>query len=122
MRENTLFVFFITNRVYVDKNKVAKFQEISGSSADLLEQYKPDGSQSFDIYESRWQFADHMSFYLPACARSAFTVSIGNSSSETNLKSPVNSPMCPLTPSDLNASNSTLSYEEVEFLNEDVCI
>ncbi|XP_055308301.1 uncharacterized protein LOC129572380, partial [Sitodiplosis mosellana] len=94
-----------STRIYVDKNKVAKIREKSGAPSDLLDLYQSDGSQKFDVYESRWPFADHMAFFLPACARTAFTVSIGNSNSETNLKDPT------------NQSDGTFVYEEVEFLN-----
>lgn len=46
--------------------------------------YSEESSQSFDIYQEKWEFADHMMFFFPACARSASTVAIGDSSSESN--------------------------------------
>lgn len=51
-----------------------------------MENFKEDGSQKFDVYQSRWQFAEHMAFYLRACVRQAETVSLGNSSARTDLK------------------------------------
>lgn len=38
------------------------------------------------MYSDRWDFAEHMNFYIPACARSAYTVSLGNMQSKTNVK------------------------------------
>lgn len=76
----------IFNRNYVDKAKVKKIAEKSGAGAELLENFKEDGSQKFDVYQSRWQFAEHMAFYLPACVRQADTVSLGDSSAKTALK------------------------------------
>lgn len=81
---NSILLF---NRNFVDKSKVSKIEEKSGASADLLESYKDDGSQSFDIYDARWPLAEHMAFFLPACARTSYNVSLGNSSAATNLKS-----------------------------------
>lgn len=72
-------------RVYVDKAKVSKIKEKSGASADLTDLYSSDLT-SFDIYMDRWPLAEHMSFYIPACARTAHSVSLGNSKSETTLK------------------------------------
>lgn len=62
-----------------------KIRDKSGAPADLLDFYN-ENDVSFDIYQDRWQYASHMDFFIPACARSAYTISIGNSASVTNLK------------------------------------
>lgn len=81
-RKFTLFI----SRIYLDKSKVQKISDKSGAPADILELYQPDGSQKFDIYQERWPLAEAMSFFLPSCARSAYTISIGDRSATTKLK------------------------------------
>lgn len=61
-----------------------RMHDKSGAPADLIDLYSDDSS--FDVYQDRWEFADHMNFYIPACARSASTVSMGNASSSSNMK------------------------------------
>ncbi|XP_062548658.1 uncharacterized protein LOC134213536 [Armigeres subalbatus] len=75
-----------STRIYLDKEKVRKISEKSGAPADMLDMYTEDGSQRFDIYQERWPLSDAMSFFLPSCARTAYTVSIGNRSAATALK------------------------------------
>lgn len=71
----------------MDKSKVTKIIDKSGASADLLDLYSSDGSHRVDIYKDHWALAEHMNFFIPACARSAHTVSIGDKKTTTNLKS-----------------------------------
>lgn len=47
--------------------------------------YSENEPVDFDIYQDRWEFAEHMNFFIPACARSAYGVSLGNSTSLTTL-------------------------------------
>lgn len=77
----------VLHSIYVDKSKVSKITDKSGAAADLLDLYTSDGTQSVDIYQDRWPYAEHMNFFIPACARSANTVSIGGKKTKTNLKS-----------------------------------
>lgn len=53
--------------------------------ADLLDFYENEDVK-LDIYNDRWEFASHMDFYVPACARSAYTISMGDSKCATNIK------------------------------------
>lgn len=61
-----------------------RFREKSGASADLCDMYTEDST--FDVYEDRWEFAEHMNFFIPATARKAFTVSMGNAASTSSVK------------------------------------
>lgn len=70
-------------RNFIDKAKVKRLREKSGASADDLEN---DESSTIDVYQSRWPFAEHMNFFIPACARSATRISMGNSTMTSNLK------------------------------------
>lgn len=65
---------------------MARIHEKSGEEADMMEYYKEDGSQSLDIFNDHWDLAEHMAFFIPACARKSTTVSIGNSNSTTNIQ------------------------------------
>lgn len=70
----------------MDKSKVSRIKEKSGAPADLIDLYGDEEPANFDIYNDRWEYAKHMNFFMPACARSAYTVSIGNSTATTNIK------------------------------------
>lgn len=61
-----------------------RYREKSGASADLVDMYTDDST--FDFYEDRWEFAEHMNFFIPASARKAYTVSMGNSASTSSVK------------------------------------
>lgn len=76
----------------------------------MMEFYKEDGSHSLDIFSERWDLAEHMSFFIPACLCTAKTVSIGNSNSATNIQETKDA-----IPFDEN------SIEEIEFVY-DVCM
>lgn len=75
-------IFF--QRIFIDKSKIKRFHEKSGAAADLSELYAEESS--FDIYQDRWEFAEHMNFYIAASARNACTISVGNASSLSSLK------------------------------------
>lgn len=68
-----------------------KIKYITGAPADLLELYDNEQATTVDIYNDRWEFAQHMDFFIPACARTAYTVSLGNAKSATNTKPKSNS-------------------------------
>ncbi|XP_058818704.1 uncharacterized protein LOC131682979 [Topomyia yanbarensis] len=78
-----------STRVYLDRSKLEKISNKSGAPADLLDLYSADIQGKFDLYQSRWPFAEEMSFYIPSCARTAYTVSLGNSGANTRLKNPI---------------------------------
>lgn len=102
----------VFDSIYVDKSKVKKIADKSGAAAELLDLYTGDGSHKLDIYQDRWPFAEHMDFFIPACARTAHTVSIGDKKSATSLKSK--------PPKDTTAGDDT-EYIDEEFLL-DVCL
>lgn len=62
----------------MDKAKIKRIQEKSGAGAEECDTDEP--TKSYDLYAARWDFANHMNFYIPACARPAVTVSMGNAS------------------------------------------
>lgn len=64
-----------------------KIKDKSGAPADLLDFYDNDQPAKMDIYIDRWDYAQHMDFFIPACARAAYTVSLGDAKSTTNIKS-----------------------------------
>lgn len=61
-----------------------RFREKSGASAEDVD----DGEDTapYDLYKPRWEYAEHMNFYIPACARAASTISVGNSGITNRLK------------------------------------
>ena len=81
-----VFIVFMYFRNFCDKNKVERIKYKSGAPADLLDLYDSENPIAIDIYNDRWDFASHMAFYIPACARSAYTVSLGNKQSTTKTK------------------------------------
>lgn len=70
----------------MDTSKVQRIKDKSGAPADLLDLYDSTKPIAIDLYNDRWDFAQHMDFFIPACARSAYTVSLGNKKAKTNLK------------------------------------
>lgn len=66
--------------------------------------YNSDEPVTLDIYNDRWEYAQQMAFYIPAGARKAYTVSMGNKKSATNTK-----------PSDMSESEyETLMNEKMD--------
>lgn len=63
-----------------------RIRDKSGAPADLLDYYQDDKPANLDIYMDRWDFAPYMSFFVPACARSSYNVSLGNAKSSTQVK------------------------------------
>lgn len=64
-----------------------KIKDKSGAPADLLDLYDDEQSNEIDIYNDRWDFAEHMNFFIPACARTAYTVSLDDAKSTTKTNS-----------------------------------
>lgn len=95
---------------------MAKIKEKSGAPADMMEFYKEDGSQSLDIFSDRWDLAEHMSFFIPACARTAKTVSIRNSNSTTNIQEPKEA-----IPFDANSFEELELVFDVSMLSNFIC-
>lgn len=82
-----VYQFIIFNfRNFLDKNKVERIKDKSGAPADLLDLYDNNKPTKIDLFSDRWDFAEHMDFFIPACARTAYTVSLGNKQSKTNIK------------------------------------
>lgn len=82
-----MFQFIKFNfRNFLDKNKVERIKDKSGAPADLLDLYDSEKPTKIDLFSDRWDFAEHMDFFIPACARTAYTVSLGNKQSKTNIK------------------------------------
>lgn len=86
MKCGHLFRVCFNFRHYLDNCKVERIKDKSGAPADLVDLYDSEKSTKFDLYSDRWDFAEHMDFFIPACARSAYTVSLGNKQAKTNLK------------------------------------
>ncbi|XP_058832735.1 uncharacterized protein LOC131690762 [Topomyia yanbarensis] len=121
-----------STRIYLDKAKINKIADKSGAPADMLDLYQADGSQRFDIYQERWPLAEAMSFFLPSCARNAFTISIGDCNSKTTLKKSLEleeevlleeneSFTVPATPTSRNRNRSYKNGNSDELLDETLC-
>lgn len=80
----SLVVFFFRN--YIDTAKVKRFREKSGATAELYETYNKEPAEAFDLYNDRWDFAEHMQFFIPACVRNAHTITMGNATSTSNIQ------------------------------------
>lgn len=81
-----MIFFHFFHRNFLDKSKVQRIKDKSGAPADLLDLYDQEKPTTIDVFSERWDFASHMDFFIPACARSAYTVSLGNTQSKTNVK------------------------------------
>lgn len=64
---------------FIDAQKTKRFKEKSGEPLE----YREDIELNADIYKDSWPLAQHMTWYIPASARDADTVSIGDGGSDS---------------------------------------
>lgn len=82
-----MYRFIIFNyRNFLDRNKVGRIKDKTGAPADLLDLYDSEKPTKIYLFNDRWDFAEHMDFFIPSCARNSYTVSMGNKQSKTNMK------------------------------------
>lgn len=65
---------------FIDSQKTKRLKEKSGAALE----YAEEGEISVDIYKDSWPLAEHMMWFIPACARDADSVSLGDGESHSN--------------------------------------